>query len=166
MVSDWSIDELDEACFGGQSHTAEIASLHPSEPSLADRPNSAYMLFYERKDVASTVSFEICVRVGSIQKGKQSAECNSAPCSGQAASTLTAPVPFGMPKDLYEDLLRHSLRIIHKSHLHDSNYSQFVQAVVDEHCGLDKPIMRKNRRLHIEATGGVLPLICYLPFHY
>jgi len=197
-VREWSLEHLDEDCYGGPS----------SAQAQEDRPHSAYMLFYERKDAACFEAKPDAIRMpqGAVHAaaGRSATHAGTAafaatacartttglapheaaPAAAVATSLPTAAdvhadeaagvrvpgpsesvdgslaaaaqlqpqpeaevqTPYGMPVQVYEDVLRSALLLMLKLHVDLDEYGRFIRLLVDGREDVGRAVRRSKRR--------------------
>ena len=104
VVSDWSLDQLDNDCYGGTYLSGE---------SILDKSNSAFMLYYERKD----------------------SPCFENPCLSlnPTAAPSDPLTPYGMPKEVYRNVVEADLNDRFLANLFSGlDYIQFAVGLVKD----------------------------------
>ena len=137
LVQPWSLDRLDEDCFGGAS----------SSPAAGDRPNSAYMLFYERKDAACFDAAGARGPIGHLHSQQQQQQAGPSDSTGDPHRHDVPSTPYGMPVEVFEGVLRQGLVLMHKLHVGEEGYALFIRHLVEGRCEEGKASHKIRRRL-------------------
>jgi hypothetical protein len=171
-VASWDPAYMDECCFGG-----------PSGHGDTNRPNSAFMLVYERS--AAFEPIDICAELldpplvdpedmktstdasaadravshpGMASSGSSSAaagEVETPTCRSSPASTTD--VPYGMPRDLYSQIMLENLALAQAAHLTAPQHTSFVRHILEEclhlHSSSDCHDVRHSMATGSAATG-------------
>eukprot|EP00271_Cylindrocystis_brebissonii_P017350 TRINITY_DN4491_c0_g1_i1.p1 TRINITY_DN4491_c0_g1~~TRINITY_DN4491_c0_g1_i1.p1 ORF type:complete len:2223 (-),score=458.73 TRINITY_DN4491_c0_g1_i1:345-6917(-) len=144
-VEPYDVNDLEKDCFGGKS-TVEVYDnfLKTTSPQEFDRPNSAYMLFYERSSPAPA------------DAGSPIASQSSAAAAASASASAPAPAPAGfpckgreelpeslrvgsgsaeqtvvLPPSIHKMVWEANLRFMHETHLLDGFYFRFLRVLME-----------------------------------
>ncbi len=149
IVQPWSLSQLDEDCFGGHSNISirEGGSQQQQESMLpVDRPNSAYMLFYELKESNMSPSSEAQPRME---------------CGASAATCSIDKTPYDMPLTIYKGVLNAGLHHMFKVHVSNEEYAAFILRLVEgrrrqaEHFAA-RPAKSRRLGLLMDAAKGAV----------
>ncbi|KAK3259359.1 Ubiquitin carboxyl-terminal hydrolase 24 [Cymbomonas tetramitiformis] len=156
LVEPYDLSQLERDCFGGK-YVAEHwdASVGANVSQEYERPNSAYMLFYERREDSSA---------GGLQDEVMAVDTGSKVAKSAASGGATAEdgMLAQLPARMYETVMEENLRFVHESHLLDLDYLDFVWRLVDSCRGgtscnrtsEDDDDARKMRRCCVGADTG------------
>jgi hypothetical protein len=197
IVREWSLDRLDEDCYGG-SFQQGSGQQQQQQQQQGERPNSAYMLFYERKDSACFERSDIKMHVGGPhlqqscfmsnmmqqqQHVQQLSSSNNsevsmersgpdegyreeASASVSVKDTSTLLTPYGMPPDMYLQVLKEGLRMNFILHIGSHQYQGFIRSIVERRSEAESESeggqrARKSRRRQTtgEAEEAQLALV-------
>eukprot|EP00245_Coleochaete_scutata_P011528 TRINITY_DN429_c0_g2_i1.p1 TRINITY_DN429_c0_g2~~TRINITY_DN429_c0_g2_i1.p1 ORF type:complete len:2250 (-),score=350.03 TRINITY_DN429_c0_g2_i1:694-7287(-) len=142
--------DLEKDCFGGK-YTVDVYDnfLKTTAPQEFDRPNSAYMLLYER--VSSPGSRESLspqdspsVTGASDFKGEEEEpEEFMKEMQRVARKTATYDKCVQMPASIHRSVWEENLRFVHENHLLDKDYFRFLYKLVD----MNLPMMEGRVRI-------------------
>ncbi|EFN51470.1 hypothetical protein CHLNCDRAFT_59229, partial [Chlorella variabilis] len=126
-VEPWDPAKLDMDCFGGRF-------IPEGFTQECDRPNSAYMLFYERADGAQPMAVSPAPPIKQ-QSSQQMPDVEMPAQQGGVAVAVAHPAaetrtPFNMPPSLYEAVLFGNLRQLGAMQLLSMEYCRFVWQVI------------------------------------
>eukprot|EP00897_Mesotaenium_endlicherianum_P008194 jgi/Mesen1/7402/ME000388S06619 len=140
-VEPYDIKDLEKDCFGGKYSMDVYDSMSKmSTPQEYDRPNSAYMLFYERTVPQSSLLAESAGPVSTLASG---------PAFLVLSSVAAAP---SEEKDaVMADITPQDLKFVHESHLLDKQYFKFLSELVDQNTAL---AARQLVHLNSESRSG------------
>ena len=175
-VRPWDPANLERDCFGGlPSQDAANRGWRPPRGEV-ERPNSAYMLFYERRCKAhlNAAALRDCSR--SLQRQQQQqqqqqqhegAAVNAAPAAAgeqqqqQADSVVedgVAPAalsgggaggfaaPWGMPASLYREVMLANIAVAQRRHALDREFLRFVRALVENRGDVGGQLSQRKAR--------------------
>jgi hypothetical protein len=131
------------------------------------------MLFYERKDVAF-IDRSAGGRGDSIAgshdsiagphdsiAGSHDSIAGAHDCSGGDNLIGGAPrssAPYGMPDDIYTDVLCDGLQLMHKLHVSEESYGELIRRLVEGRCDEERVVSKSRRRLppqlQVSLSGG------------
>ncbi len=141
-VEPYDAASLERDTFGGK-YTSEVyePSLKRYVPIEYDRPNSAYMLFYERLGAPGS---------GGDTPARAAADGDAMETDGGGAA---APAPVRLPPRVAEEVRNTNVQCVYESHLLSRDYFTFVRNLVDAHA---ESSSRKRRREAGALAAGAL----------
>eukprot|EP01018_Ginkgo_biloba_P002353 Gb_35991 [translate_table: standard] len=160
-VEPYDLKDLEKDCFGGK-YTVEVYDnfLKRSVPQEYDRPNSAYMLLYER--ARSEVSFNFDPSISSGMKDEDGDALMREMQQLEQTEKMNAFIE--MPPSIHLCVWKENLKFVHEMHLLDKDYFRFLLRVVEanidlidtrniRNCssGVEQQVERQSGR----RTGGV-----------
>jgi len=153
-VEPWDVANLDRDCFGGKS-AVEVFDNATQQHVMQeyDRPNSAYLLVYERtKPQESDVQPPATAEGGAAAAVEGSAEppANASAVSSAGCVTLSVPGigPLSIQSSIYRDVTLENLHMVDEMHRLDRDYLRFIRLLVEVHNDLShsEPSQPKLRR--------------------
>uniref|UniRef100_A0A061RL24 Ubiquitin carboxyl-terminal hydrolase 9/24 n=2 Tax=Tetraselmis sp. GSL018 TaxID=582737 RepID=A0A061RL24_9CHLO len=166
-VEAWDPSNLDRDCFGGRSVT-EVYDSNAKQNVLQeyDRPNSAYLLVYERTNPicgeaggsggAGTAPEAV---ISAAEEPMETAgEADAAPVTGGRKGLVELDVPgigrLGIQRSVYRDVIIENLQAIDEMHRFDTDYLHFMRHLVEVQSDLSHFDLsqRKMRRTETSAS--------------
>ncbi|KAJ7514417.1 hypothetical protein O6H91_23G042900 [Diphasiastrum complanatum] len=146
-VEPYDINDLEKDCFGGK-YTVDVYDnfLKTTSPQEFDRPNSAYMLFYERsKSEGNSQADSPAETATSNTKGDDDDgdETMKDIQPVQRVSDMNRSIQ--MPPCIHRSVWKENLRFVHESHMLDKDYFKFLHNMVE--ANIDVMEVRHNRLL-------------------
>ncbi|KAH9300739.1 hypothetical protein KI387_012322 [Taxus chinensis] len=130
QVQPYDLKNLERDCFGGK-YTMDVYDnfLKTNAPQEYDKPNSAYMLLYER--TRSEVTFNS--PAGSITSD---GDGDALMKEMQQMGPLEKSTYIEMPPSIHYCVWRENLKFVHEMHLLDKDYFQFLLKLVETNIDL------------------------------
>lgn len=128
-VEPYDANDLEKDCFGGK-YSVDVYDnfLKTTTPQEFDRPNSAYMLLYERSQHEAPCGYSPARTAMSLTKddddGDELMKENSMP-------ELLPDLSLQMPASVHRSVWEENLRFVHENHLMDKDYFRFLLRLVE-----------------------------------
>jgi ubiquitin C-terminal hydrolase len=143
-VSPWSVDRLEQDCFGGeQEQTFTDAYTGKITTTKRVKFQNAFMLFYERKAPVSTMSSsaaasadeskvitELATSVTSLAISTASSKRSEGAIEQKSTTVEVVEAYAGMPAELYEEISGQNMVEWKLRSLLDPSYAEFMQQLV------------------------------------
>mmetsp|Transcript_26886 Transcript_26886/g.88225 ORF Transcript_26886/g.88225 Transcript_26886/m.88225 type:complete len:2487 (+) Transcript_26886:54-7514(+) len=133
-VEPYDMAEISRDCFGGRYTMDVYDNVHQMQVVQEYyRPNSAYMLFYERRPMASEST------------------AASAATSGVAAPGAESSI---MPQSVYQEVMFRNKRYVYESHLMDKDHFNFMRHLVEANLDVCSRKLRRRGNAGGSPDGG------------
>ncbi|MCO5596319.1 hypothetical protein L7F22_050380 [Adiantum nelumboides] len=135
-VEPYDAKDLEKDCFGGR-YTVDVYDnfSKTTAPQEFDRPNSAYMLLYERSSVEPVSACSPAQTAMSLSRAED--EDGDEPMKEiSLCDRLPSLSNIQMPASVHRSVWQENLRFIHENHLMDKDYFRFILRLVEINCDL------------------------------
>lgn len=151
-VEPYDVNDLEKDCFGGK-YTVDVYDnfLKTTAPQEFDKPNSAYMLLYERSQQEVPGANSPAQTAMSLTREDEDGDemMKETPMSERLPNLGSIQMPASVHRRVWEE----NLRFVHENHLMDKDYFRFLFKLVEVNYDIiDARASRKYRTSTVGAT--------------
>ncbi|KAH7405461.1 hypothetical protein KP509_15G071100 [Ceratopteris richardii] len=151
-VEPYDSKDLEKDCFGGK-YTVDVYDnfSKTTSPQEFDRPNSAYMLFYEKSPPENVSTSSPAQTAMSLSRAEDE-DSDEAVREISLCEQLPSLSSIQMPASVHRSVWQENLRFIHENRMMDKDYFRFIFKLVEMNYDILDTSPTCNRRGGLIAT--------------